>query len=86
MNIGTREPILQWAVRWAAMLVTRYLVGKDGRTAQERKRGRQCKTPLAEFGEMVWYKPFGKNKDKSKIEPKWEHIYGSAFPENRIKL
>ena len=40
VKIGTREPILQWAVRWAAMIVTRYLVGKDGKTAQERKRGR----------------------------------------------
>ena len=72
IKIGTREPILQWAVRWAAMLVTRYLVGKDGRTAQERKRGRPCKSPLAEFGETVWYKPFDKNKDRNKVEPKWE--------------
>ena len=28
IKIGTREPIMQWTVRWAAMLVTRYLVGK----------------------------------------------------------
>ena len=63
-KIGTREPIMQWAVRWAAMLVSRYLVGKDGRTAQERKRGRTCKIPLAEFGEVVWYRPIDKNRDK----------------------
>ena len=56
VKIGTREPMLQWVVKWAAMLVTRYLVGKDGRTAQERKRGRACQAPLAEFGEAVWYR------------------------------
>ena len=38
-----QRTILQWAVRWAAMLVTRYLVGKDGRTAQERNEADHVK-------------------------------------------
>ena len=41
MVIGTQDAIMKWAVRWAAMVVSRYLVGKDGRTTQERKRGRK---------------------------------------------
>ena len=65
-KFGTREPIMQWAVRWSAMLVSRYLVGKDGRTAQERKRGRTCKIPLAEFGELVWYRPIDKTKTRTR--------------------
>ena len=36
-----------WMIRWAAMVASRYLVGKDGRTAYERRRGRPCRTPVA---------------------------------------
>ena len=32
------DEITLWMVRWAAMLCSRYLVGKDGRTAYERRR------------------------------------------------
>ena len=56
-KIQGKDPIMLWAIRWAAMVTSRYLVGKDGRTAQERKRGRRCKMPLASFGEVVWYRP-----------------------------
>ena len=52
-KIHGKDPIMLWAIRWAAMVTSRYLVGKDGRTAQERKRGRICKMPLASFGELV---------------------------------
>ena len=31
------EPIMPWLVRWAAMSVSRFLVGKDGKTAYERQ-------------------------------------------------
>ena len=34
---------------------TRYHVGKDGRTAYERWKGRKFKRDVAEFGECVWY-------------------------------
>ena len=50
MKIKSKDPILMWAIRWAAMVTSRYLVGKDGLTAQERKRGRRCRAPVAAFG------------------------------------
>ena len=71
-KIKSKDAILMWAIRWAAMVTSRYLVGKDGRTAQERKRGRRCRTPVASFGEVVWYKSMDKSRDKNKIEAKWE--------------
>ena len=46
------------------MVTSRYLVGKDGMTPQERKRGRRCKAPVASFGELVWYKPMDKAREK----------------------
>lgn len=45
-----------WLVRWAAVCYSRYAVGKDGRTAYERLRGRTCKAIVVPMGEKVWYK------------------------------
>ena len=72
IKIGTQEAIVQWIVRWAAMLVSRYLVGRDGRTAYERRRGRACRAPVAAFGEKVWYKQVRDSKErKDKFESEW---------------
>ena len=43
------------------MTVSRFLVGKDGRTGYERRRGRRCTLGVVPFGEIVWYK-----KDKGR--------------------
>ena len=39
-KIAPNEPIMPWLVRWAAMAVSRYPPGKDGRTPYERQTGR----------------------------------------------
>ena len=31
-RIGIKEPIMQWLVRWAAMALSRFKVGGDGKT------------------------------------------------------
>ena len=38
LQLKPDDTIVLWMVRWAAMLCLRYLVGKDGRTAYERRR------------------------------------------------
>lgn len=47
---------MQRLVRWAAMVVTRYKKGADGRTPWERMRGSRCRAEVVPFGETVWYK------------------------------
>ena len=58
-DIGQKlEPdavILQWLVRWAGISVSRYMVGKDGKTAYERIRTISCSTPIAMIGEKVMF-------------------------------
>ena len=44
-------------VKWAGELVTKYSVGKDGKTARERLKGKPSSKPLAQFGECVMYLP-----------------------------
>jgi len=56
--------ILPWTIRWASMICSRYLVGKDGMTGQERRRGRRCKLAVVRHGEKVWYKEVREGKDR----------------------
>ena len=46
--------IIPWILRWAAICYSRYAVGKDGRTACERLRGRTCRAMLIPMREQVW--------------------------------
>ena len=53
-------------------LVSRFLVGKDGLTAYERRRGRKCRIPVVAFGEKVWYKEIRPGKERAnKLESEW---------------
>ena len=56
------------------MTVSRFLVGKDGRTGYERRRrGRRCTLGVVPFGEIVWYKMIREGKErKYKFESEWE--------------
>ena len=54
------------------MLTSRYLVGTDGMTANECRRGRRCRLPLAQFGETVWYRKYEKHKAANRMESRWE--------------
>ena len=54
--------IIQWIIRWAAMALSRYKVGADGKTAYERRKGRKCKLEAVPIGEKIWYKQIRKNK------------------------
>ena len=61
--------IIPWIVRWAAMCYSRCAVGKDGRTAYERLRGRTCRSTVVPMGEKAWCKQLGDGGDR-KTRPK----------------
>ena len=86
-KLDGKDNIIQWMIRWGAMLPSRFLVGKDGRTAYERRRGRRCNVPTERFGEKVWYKELkGKSETAGKIESGWrEGLWlGHARSSNEI--
>ena len=61
-------------VRWAGASHTRYHVGKDGRTAYERMRGRKCNVPVAPIGEKVFYKEMkNEGERRNKLDTKWNY-------------
>ena len=71
-ELKAEATIVQWMVRWAAMLATRYTVGRDGRTPHERIKGRRCNELVVPFGELVWYKQLKLSTDSTqKLESCW---------------
>ena len=54
-RIPANHAVLSWMPRHAAATVTRYQVGKDGKTAYERLKGKKFRKGVAEFGETVWF-------------------------------
>ena len=55
-KIAPHEPILPWLVRWAAMAVSRYSPGRDGKSPYVRQIGRACDIEVAPCGETVMYR------------------------------
>ena len=71
-NLPDSHPILTWVSRHSDFLVSRYRIGKDGRTPYERLKGKRWKLPCVCFGEKVWFRPlpaYAKKVFKSDIYP-----------------
>jgi hypothetical protein len=50
----------------------RFHVGKDGKTCDERLKGKSSQRPIVQFGECVWFKPIKRNSDNmAKYEARW---------------
>ena len=66
------ELIMRWLVRWAAMVLSRYHVGKDKKTAYERQTGKTCKNDVVPFGERVWFRQLRDHSDKkASMDTRW---------------
>ena len=64
-KVQNNADIMQWAIRWAANLISNYQIGEDGKTAFERIKGRKCRSPLAMFGERIMYMELKDGKDET---------------------
>ena len=71
-RVDAEARVVTFMAEYGAYLVNRLEVGKDGKTAYERSKGKQGKVLGVEFGEKLMYKV--KPKDKmEKINPRWEY-------------
>ena len=52
-KIESRHPIFTWMVEYGAVLINRYLVGKDGKTGYERSKGKKSRMLGIEFADGV---------------------------------
>ena len=67
-KIGLDHVIVPWLVKHAASVITRHLVRDCGNTSYKLIKGRRCIEPVAEFGEMVLFKPPMTNVEKNHKE------------------
>ena len=74
IKLSTADVLVNWLIRWSAMICSRYMVGRDGKTPYERRRGRRCNIPAVAFGEKVHYKELRQSKEqKEKFQSEWRH-------------
>ena len=70
-TIPEDHPILHWVVEYASVLLNRFEVGHDGKTAYERLRGKKSSMNGIEFGELVHYRRTNWNSRKGKLDIPW---------------
>ena len=72
IRIKLQEKLVIFMAEYAAYLINRLEVGKDGKTAYERCRGKRSTVMAIEFGEKLLWKVRQKNK-LEKLNPRWEY-------------
>ena len=58
VRVADDSPLLSWLPRFAAQVMNKLRIGKDGKTSELRRTGRRWRKLMAQFGEKVWFKPF----------------------------
>lgn len=69
---GDSSSLVAWLVEYAAVLLNRYEVGHDGKTASERLRGKRSKVLGLEFGEKILWRRVIKGDRSVKLDTVWE--------------
>ena len=70
--VDAKEPIVTYMPEYAAYLLNRLEVGKDGKTPYERCKSKKAQVLGVHFGEKVLYKVKAEAK-MMKIRPRWEY-------------
>ena len=71
LEVPSDHPTLKWLIMFSGSLLTRFMVGSDGKTAFEREKGKRYKRALPEFGERIHFMPLKKSGSKlNKLEPR----------------
>ena len=71
-KVDAKEAVVTFMPEYAAYLMNRREVGKDGKTNYERSKGKKASILGIEFGEKLLYKVKPKDKQE-KINTRWEY-------------
>ena len=53
VRIADDSPLLSWLPRFAAQVMNKMRIGKDGKTSEMRSTGPRWRKPMAQFGESL---------------------------------
>ena len=70
-RIPCTHPVFAWLAEHAADVMTKYLAGKDGKSAYERLFGKTVREEALEFGEGLWRRPPHTESHNVLMEPRW---------------
>ena len=71
-QVPAKTAILYWLILHAGTVICRYQIGKDGKTPYQRIRGKRCRGPALQFGEICFYRPTStSDKHMNKMEKRW---------------
>ena len=56
IDLSPNGIIMEWMVRWAAMITSRYQRGRDGKTPYFRQKGNTCNIVVIPFAEKIWFR------------------------------
>ena len=56
VRITYDSPLLSWLPRFAAQVMNKMRIGKDGKTSELRRLGRRWRKPMVKFGKKVWFR------------------------------
>ena len=72
VKLDSKHPVFTWMAEYAAVLLNRFEVGRDGKTAFERCKGKKSKTLGLEFGEGLLWKRKPSGGALGKLSCLWE--------------
>ena len=61
VRITDDSPLLSRLLRFAAPVMNKMRIGKDGKTSELRGTGRRWRKPMVQFGEKVWFRKIGED-------------------------
>ena len=62
--IDRNHIVMTWLIKYAATLITVFHIGKDGKTAYQRRKGKTMHPFLVQFCEKIMYKPLPDRDNK----------------------
>ena len=63
---------MTWLIEYVSLLLNRYEVGRDGRTAHERNKNKSSKLMSLEFGECVMWRRRPVDSNLAKLAVLWD--------------
>ena len=70
MHVAQDDPILTWLPQYVSSQMSRFRVGSDGKTADQRRTGKTWRKQGIVFGEQILLKPVGSRKRKNDLAAK----------------
>ena len=71
VKIPHRHPVVPWIMEYAGFLLNRFEVGRDGKTAYERLKGRRSRTLGLEIGEAIHWRMKPARGALGKLDSVW---------------